>query len=199
MPPDARFARFTPFLSEGRRGQLDLGLHGCSDCRVSGFAGRDVFLDVRRTPLEDEGPVTAYLMLEDAGVMQALRGIVRTGPAPGTAVLHLTDEFVGQRRMFSRAPLALRAKLRGLAEGAQEWDTFTRDLSAGGLRVARRPEWDGAEAVQVTLLPAPDVRLVLEAEVVRVDDDGLGLRFTRIEPAERALLAELTIAYHRSD
>jgi hypothetical protein len=189
---------FMPLLAEGTRGQLDLGIHGCSDCRVAGFAGPNVFLEVRDGVHLGEESQPAYLVLEDGSQLRAMRGRVERGDLPGTAVLRMTDSFPGQRRLFSRAPLAVRTHVRSLGPGGSEWDTFTGDIGAGGVRLARRPEWDGATGCELTLAPAESVQIVVEAAVVRVEPDALGLRFTRIEPSARALLAELALAFHRA-
>ena len=41
------------------------------------------------------------------------------------------------------------------------------------------------------------LRIEAEAEVVRVTDDDLSLRFTRIEPASVVLLQQIALAYYR--
>jgi hypothetical protein len=189
---------FTPFIAEGRTAQLDLGVHGCSDCRIAGFAGADVFLDVREGLLPGGEERPAYLLLEDGDKLRAMRGRVEAGRTAGTAVLRVTDPFTGQRRLFSRAPLAVRTHVRSLVADATEWDTFTRDVSAGGVSLARRAEWDGAMTCELTLAPAEAVRIVVEAEVVRIEEHALGMRFTAIEPSGRLLMAELALAFHRA-
>jgi hypothetical protein len=189
---------FTPFIAEGRHAQLDLGVHGCSDCRIAGFAGSDVYLDVRDGLLQDARARPAYLLLEDGDQLRAVRGRVEAGRTSGTAVLRVTDAFSGQRRLFSRAPLAVRTHVRSIATGGSEWDTFTRDISAGGVALARRPEWDGAMTCELTLAPAEGVGVVVQADVVRIEEHALGLRFTGIEPSDRVLMAELALAFHRA-
>jgi hypothetical protein len=199
MPmPDTMASNFSPLISEGRHALLDLGVVGCSDCRIAGFAGNDVFLDVRAGLLDGIQTRPGYLLLDDSGTLRATRGSVSAGRSPGTAVLRVTDRFTGQRRLFSRAPLAVRTHVRGLGGAAAEWDTFTRDISAGGVAIARRAEWDGAMSCELTLAPAEAVELVVQAEVRRVEADALGLRFTEVAPSARALLAELALAYHRT-
>jgi hypothetical protein len=186
---------FTPLLAEGREAQLDLGLHGYAPCRITGFAGPDIFLQVDDR-FADAGELTAYLLLDDgAGHLQALRGRVHHR-GDGTALLHLTDAFSGQRRLFSRAPLVLPAHVRGVQDGA-EWDTFTRDISAGGVGLTRQPAWDGDEHLAVTLSLGADVDIEFTGVVLRVGDDAIGLQFRAIDAGTRALLAELALAYHR--
>jgi PilZ domain len=187
-------AVFTPLLAEGRCAQLDLGLAGSAPCRITGFAGPQVFLAVEDRLFADGEAHAGYLLLDGGDEhIQALRGKVRR-IAPGRAVMQLTDPFSGQRRLFSRAPLVLPAHVGGASGG--EWDTFTRDVSAGGVRLARQSGWDGGDECTLTLRLGDDLRISVAAEVCRVSEDSLGLRFTRIEPEHRALLAELAVAYH---
>lgn len=187
-------ATFTPLLSEGRLGQLDLGLNGCEPCRITGFAGRDVFLKVEDRLFTGGSVLPGYLLLDDRGTLQAVRGTVEhTGPA--SAVLHLSDSVAGQRRLFSRAPLVLPAQVRDL-DSERRWDTFTRDISAGGLRIARHAGSDDRSERSAITLSIADVRFVVEAITTHVANDGIGMRFVHIEPEHRAMLAELAVAYH---
>jgi hypothetical protein len=187
-------ATFTPLLAEGRLGQLDLGVKGCEPCRITGFAGRDVFLKVEDRLFSEAGVLPGYLLLDDRGTLQAVRGTAEhTGP--GSAVLRLSDGVAGQRRLFSRAPLVLPAHLRDL-DSERHWDTFTRDVSAGGLRIARSATADDRSQRSAITLTIADVRFVAEAVTTHVASDGIGMRFVHIEPEHRALLAELAIAYH---
>jgi hypothetical protein len=185
---------FTPLLSEGRTGHLDLGLNGCEPCRITGFAGPDVFLKIDGRLFSEGRVLPGYLLLDDGGTLQAVRGAAeRTGP--GAAVLHLSDSVGGQRRMFSRAPLVLPARVRDL-DSERCWDTFTRDISAGGLRIARSSATDDRSARSAITLSIADVQVVAEAVTTHVSSDGIGVRFVRIEPDHRAALAELALAYH---
>jgi hypothetical protein len=182
-------------LTEGTDGMLDLGVGGSAPCRVTGFAGRRVFLQVRAAAMAAEGVVTGYLLLEDGGRMQALRGRIES-MADGTAVLLLTDAFDGQRRVFSRAPLALRARL--CTDEGGGLPTFTRDVSAGGVAVDRPDGWDGRPGCSVEIELAPGVTVQALADVVRDAGGELGLRFAEIGSEDRSVLAELALAYHRA-
>ena len=187
-------ATFTPLLSEGRLGQLDLGLNGCEPCRITGFAGRDVFLKVEDHLFAEGSVLPGYLLLDDSGTLQAVRGTVeRTGA--DSAVLHLSDGVAGQRRLFSRAPLVLPAHVRDL-DSERRWDTFTRDVSAGGVRIARDAAFDDRTQRSAITLTVADVRFVAEVVTTHVASDGIGMRFVNIQPEHRALLAELALAYH---
>jgi hypothetical protein len=187
---------FTPRLAEGRRAQLDLGPAGARDCRITGFAGAQVFLAVDDALFADGDAHAGYLLLDGGDEhLQAVRGrVVRGGP--GVAVMHLADPFSGQRRTFSRAPLVLPVGVRG--EDGDEWDTVTRDISAGGLALARQPAWHGERRATLTVRVGSEVRFSAEAEVRRVSAASLGMSFTRIADTHRALLAELALAYHRA-
>jgi hypothetical protein len=186
-------AVFTPLLAEGRPAQLDLGPAGSRPCRILGFAGPQVFLAVDDALFAEDQVHTGYLLLDSGDEhMQAVRGRVRL-TEPGKALMELTDAFAGQRRLFSRAPLVLPVQVEG---SAGEWDTFTRDISAGGMRIARQSGWDGAERCTLRIRVGDELRIPVEAEICRVSEDSLGVRFAQIAPDHRALLAELAIAYH---
>jgi PilZ domain len=185
-----------PQLVEGQPARLDIG--ESLRCRIIGFSGSDVVLSLQEQP--EEPPAvgdSAYLMIEAAdGRIQAVRG--RIGSPPGEEViLRLSDDIrLGQRRTFSRAPLSLPAKVRSL-DGGDAWSTVTRDVSAGGVCVARDGSPDpGAGSLEVRIQVA-DHEVVAEAVAVRVTGADLGLRFEQIERDDRMLLASLALAYHR--
>jgi hypothetical protein len=73
---------------------------------------------------------------------------------------------------------------------------MTRDVSAGGVCVAREGADPGEGSVQVRIQVA-NHEVVAEARAVRVTNDDLGLRFEEIERDDRMLLASLALAYHR--
>jgi hypothetical protein len=189
-------APFTPLLAEGRRARLDLGLAGVRDCRITGFAGARVFLAVADDLFAEGDVQPGYLLLDGGGEhLQAVRGRARR-VAPGTAVMQLSDAFSGQRRVFSRAPLVLPVGVG--SEAGAEWQTFTRDISAGGVALARQSAWDGAERCTLTVRIGADISFGAEAELRRASELTLGMSFVRIEPEHRAMLAELALAYHRA-
>ena len=183
-----------PQLVEGQPARLDIG--ESLPCRVIGFSGSDVVLALEAQP-EDPPALGdhAYLLIESAGRMQALRG--RIGSPPGTEViLRLSDDIrLGQRRTFSRAPLELPARVRSL-DGGDGWSTITRDVSAGGVCLAREGADPGTSSLEVRIQVA-DHEVVAEAVAVRVTVADLGLRFEEIARDDRMLLASLALAYHR--
>jgi c-di-GMP-binding flagellar brake protein YcgR len=112
-------------------------------------------------------------------------------------VVAVTDDFqLGQRRRYSRAPLAVPARLRSSA-GGEEWETVTRDLSAGGVRVARTGA-PGEDADELTLVLAALGGISGTAAVVRRTDSDLSLRFTAIEDDAVVLLQQVCVEYYRS-
>jgi PilZ domain-containing protein len=184
-----------PQLVEGQVARLDVG--ASLPCRVIGFSGRDVVLALdARLPEELDDPVGGYLLLESGGHLRAVRGQLAS-PAGEEIVWRLTDDIrLGQRRQFSRAPLALPARLTN-ADG-KEWTTVTRDVSAGGVGVARRGADPGTGPLELRLvLVEGQHEIVAEVSVARETAADLGLRFERIEREDRLQLAALAFAYHR--
>jgi hypothetical protein len=182
-----------PRLVEGQPARLDIGVS--LPCRIIGFSGPDVVLSLEEWPEERPQPgQPAYLLIEAAGRMQAVRGHIGQ-PAGEELVLRLSDDIrLGQRRIFSRAPISLPARVR--PHGGQEWSTTTRDVSAGGICVGREGADPGDGALDVRIQVA-DHEVVAEAVAVRVTDEEVGLRFEEIGREDRMLLASLALAYHR--
>ena len=192
---------FASALSEGQPAQIDLGEDALS-CRVVGFTGADVMLAPQGTiPPDALGPsgLIAYLLIEAGGSLQALKAHIRAGFTEGELVATLLDPFrLGQRRNFSRAPLVLPAHLRPAGTTGDPKTTFTRDISAGGLRVAKQSSYVEADLHEVVLgLVQANREIRALAETVRVTDGDVSLKFTDIEAEDRLILAQLTFAYHR--
>lgn len=191
---------FASALSEGQPAQLDLGEEAVP-CLVVGFQGSDVMLAPGSALPDDAiGPRTiAYLLIEAGGMLHALKAHIREGYAEGELVATLLDPFrLGQRRNFSRAPIVLPAHLRPGGDEDKPWTTFTRDVSAGGLRVARQSGYREAGEHEVVLgLVQADREIRATATEVRVTDADLSLNFLEIAAEDRLLLAQLTFAYHR--
>jgi hypothetical protein len=190
---------FGSALSEGQPAQLDLGKEAVP-CHVVGFNGADIVLAFENEP--DNGlPANglSFLLIESDGRLHALKAFVRSGSAEGEYVATLLDRFrLGQRRNFSRAPLVLPVHLRPLGDEDKPWTSFTRDISAGGLRVARQGSYREAEYHEIAIgLVGADREIRATATPVRVTDADLSLSFTAIEAEDRLLLAQLTFAYHR--
>src|SRR3954447_8768007 len=192
---------FASALSEGQPAQIDLGEEAVA-CLVVGFVGSDVVI-APTGPIPPEAigrdGLTAYLLIDAGGSLQALKAEVRKGYSEGELIATLLDPFrLGQRRNFSRAPLVLPAHLRPAGDQDPPATTFTRDVSAGGLRVARQSSYREADLHEVVLgLVQANREVRVLAETVRVTDKDVSLRFTEIEAEDRLLLAQLTFAYHR--
>jgi hypothetical protein len=185
-------------LSEGQPAQLDLG-EEVVRCRVVGFTGPEVVLELKGELPEDAlGPgAVTFLVIEAEGRLHALKAKLSHGSAESEMVVTLLDSF-GQRRLFSRAPLVLPAHLRPAGDAGDPWTTFTRDISAGGLRVARQSSYREAEEHEVVIgLVQASHEISARAKAVRVTDTDISLSFTEIAPEDRLLLAQLTFAYHR--
>ena len=192
-----------PQLFEGQVARLDVvygeraGMGESIACRIIGFSGPDVMLALDTRPAQELAQgFPAYLLLEsDGGNLQAVRGELGV-PAGEEVVLRLIDDIrLGQRRVFSRAPLELPARLRS-TDGGTEWETRTLDISAGGVGVAREGVDPGDGTLKLTIQVA-DHEVAAEVRVMRVTPSELGLRFEEIERHDRLLLASLALAYHR--
>jgi PilZ domain-containing protein len=192
-------------LTEGQVVQLDLGGKTTAlPCRVLGFGGSTVMLAPvvpATAPTADaiESGREAYVVLDDDNQVHALRARVRPGSEPGEIVITVTDSFrLGQRRRYSRAPLSLPAEVSALPAG-ETWATVTRDISAGGVRMARTgAAGEQADMLKVVLSSPPAaLRIETTAEVVRRSQRDLSLRFCEIAEADVALLTQITVAYYR--
>ena len=191
---------FASALTEGQPAQLDLGEEAVP-CLVVGFSGAEVVLAPSgEIPPEALAPgQISYLLIEAGGNLQALKAHVRKGTMDGELVATLLDPFrLGQRRTFSRAPLVLPAHLRPLGDENAPATTFTRDVSAGGMRIARQSSYRDAGLHDVVLgLVQANREIKATAESVRLTDTDVSFSFVEIEAEDRLLLAQLTFAYHR--
>jgi hypothetical protein len=191
---------FASALTEGQPAQLDLGEEAVP-CLVVGFSGAEVVLapsgDIPPEAL-DPGHAS-YLLIDAGGSLQALKAQVRKGSMDGELVATLLDPFrLGQRRTFSRAPLVLPAHLRPLGDEEPPKTTFTRDVSAGGMRIARQSSYREADVHEVVLgLVQANREIKATAETVRTTNTDVSFSFVEIEAEDRLLLAQLTFAYHR--
>jgi len=170
-------------------------------CLVVGFTGADVVLQPTAELAPDalSSGLTTYLLIEAGGTLQALKAEVCRSGQDGELVATLLDPFrLGQRRTFSRAPLVLPAHLHPLGEDGPPKTTFTRDVSAGGLRVARQSSYRPADVHQVVIgLVQANREITATARTVRETGSDVSLSFVEIEPEDRLILAQLTFAYHR--
>jgi hypothetical protein len=191
---------FASALSEGQPAQLDLGEEAVP-CLVVGFTGADVVL-APSGPLPEDFIASghlSYLLIDAGGSLQALKANVRPAGPDGELVATLLDPFrLGQRRTFSRAPLVLPAHLHPLGVDTPPKTTFTRDISAGGLRIARQSSYVPADVHSVVIgLVQANREIKATAETVRATNTDVSLSFVEIEAEDRLILAQLTFAYHR--
>ena len=192
-------------LTEGQVVQLDLGgKTSALPCCVIGFTGPAVLLAPIVPPT---APTTeaiqsgreAYVVIDDDQQVSALRATVRPGSEPGEVLVTVIDAFrLGQRRRYSRAPLALQATVAALP-GGRPWETVTRDISAGGARIARVGQDDEqSDRLSVTLSStAAGLTIEAEADVVRRSQRDLAISFSEIAEDDVALLTQITVAYYR--
>jgi hypothetical protein len=192
-------------LTEGQVVQLDLGgKTSALPCCVIGFTGPAVLLAPIVPPTAPTADAIqagreAYVVIDDDQQVHALRATVRPGSEPGEVLINVTDAFrLGQRRRYSRAPLALQATI-AVPPGGQPWETVTRDISAGGARIARTGnDGEQADRLAVTLSsPAAGLRIETQADVVRRSQRDLAISFAEISEGDVALLTQITVAFYR--
>jgi len=192
-------------LTEGQVVQLDLGgKTSALPCCVIGFTGPAVLLAPIVPPTAPTADAIqagreAYVVIDDDRQVHALRATVRPASEPGEVIIDVTDAFrLGQRRRYSRAPLALQATI-AVPAGGQPWETVTRDISAGGARIARiGHDGEQEDRLAVTLSsPAAGLHIATQADVVRRSQRDLAISFREISEDDVALLTQITVAYYR--
>jgi hypothetical protein len=197
-------------LVEGALVSLDVGRDATPLlCRIVAFGGDDVVLHPRSQPDVDQHAALArgeesYMLLDAGNDLQALRCRPSKPSDDGDVVVEITDHFrLGQRRMFSRADLVLPVTvtpLDGAGEPAGEaWKTFTRDVSAGGVRLARQSSYVAALNHAVVIqLPAGERPVETVVDIRRETDKDLGMRFLEIEADDRVRLEQAAIIWQRT-
>src|SRR5438046_853312 len=113
-------------------------------CRVVAF-GRDDVLLAPHKALDGLQQAAlrrgedAYLLLDAGSDLRALRCRPSSLTEAGDVVALITDGIrLGQRRMFSRADLVLPTSVTPLGGAGEPLMTFTRNVGAGGVRLARQ-------------------------------------------------------------
>jgi hypothetical protein len=197
-------------LVEGALVSLDVGREAEPLlCRIVAFGGDDVVLHPNTEPDADQhvalaGGVESYLLLDAGNDVRALRCRPSKPNEAGDVVAEITDQFrLGQRRMFSRADLVLPVTvtpLDGAGQPAGEaWKTFTRDVSAGGVRLARQSGYSAAARHAVVIqLPAGERPVETIVEIRRETATDLGMCFVTIEPDDRVRLEQAAIIWTRT-
>lgn len=174
-------------------------------CRVIAFGRDDVVLapdgalDVSQqealTREED-----AYLLLDAGSDLRALRCRPSTVTEAGDVVAQITDGIrLGQRRIFSRADLVVPTTVTPVDGAGEPWLTFTRNVGAGGVCLARQSGHVAAarHAVEIQL-PGEDRPIAAVAEVRHEAVDDLGMGFVSIEPDDRMRLEQAAMSWHRA-
>jgi hypothetical protein len=197
-------------LVEGALVSLDVGREAAPLlCRIVAFGGADVVLHPKAEPDVDQqvalaAGVESYLLLDAGNDVRALRCKPSMPNEAGDVVAEITDQFrLGQRRMFSRADLVLPVTVTAL-DGAGEavgeaWKTFTRDVSAGGVRLARQSGYAAAPRHAVVIqLPAGEKPVETVVEIRRETATDLGMCFIGIEPDDRVRLEQAAIIWTRT-
>jgi PilZ domain len=197
-------------LVEGALVSLDVGREAEPLlCRIVAFGGDDVVLHPNAKPDVDQqaalvAGVESYLLLDAGNDLHALRCKPSKPTEAGDVVAEITDRFrLGQRRMFSRADLVLPVTVTPLDAAGQPageaWKTFTRDVSAGGVRLARQSGYvqAGKHAV-VIQLPAGERPVETVVDIRRETDKDLGMRFLTIEADDRVRLEQAAIIWQRT-
>lgn len=194
-------------MREGDDLVLELGGSRSLRCRIVTVDGPDVVVLVDGGVPSATAAVTAsgapaFATFERDGQIHARKGVVRIHAGADRLALRVTDTFtVGHRRAHTRAPLALAVRRQPLdASGApagSAQDERTLDLSASGARLACAAAPAPGDRQLVTLeLPGGAAVGPLRSTVVRVQEDGVALRFDRVGTEDRARLALLVLGWH---
>lgn len=189
-----------PGLTEGKSVYLDVGTGTkLLDCTVVAFLGSAVLVMPRIPPSEAEREWvlsgSTDLLVDFDDHLEAHPSTVRE--AGQALIVHVKElASLGQRRWWSRGPITLDARLVPQPPGPAPTDTTTADVSAGGVQVNRVPGMPIWPRYELTLsgtgLTDP---IVVEAVPARVLADRFGLRFTRIDAADRQRLAQLVLRF----
>lgn len=178
---------------EWRKGSREL-----LECRVLAFVGPTVLV----VPLEPVPPAaeewlaggSSNLLVEHGDHFKDLPCHVRRAGDAFAVVVPETTSLV-QRRWWSRAHIELSATLVAQPAGVlAPMETETLDVSPGGVHVRRPAGMRVWPRYELTLegdgLVEP---ITVEAVPAHVREDGLSLRFSRIEPDDRERLTYLVL------
>ena len=104
-------------------------------------------------------------------------------------MLRLTDDIrLGQRRVFSRAPIPLPVRVRE-PRTAPTGPATTRDVSAGGVCVGREGADPGDGPLELTITVASHEVVAAGARRCGSPTSEIGVQFEHIQDADRLLLA----------
>jgi hypothetical protein len=173
-------------------------------CRIIAFGRDDVVLAPHgRLDLLQHDALTrgedAYLLLDAGSDLRALRCRPSAVTDAGDVVAQITDGIrLGQRRMFSRADLVVPTTVAPLDGSGAPWMTFTRNVGAGGVRLARQSGYVAAVRHGVEIqLPGEEWPVGAVAEIRHETADDFGMSFVTIEPDDRMRLEQAAITWQR--
>jgi hypothetical protein len=196
-------ALFDLSLQEGDLVHLDIGnTNEGVECMLTGFFGPDFVLMPtqgvsRRTRVTLPSQPVAYVWIKYRGRYLAQRGVVFPDVNDDQLIFRVTDTFrIGQRRAYSRAPLAFPIEIEPLGVEAEPWQAVTADVSAGGLRLAPVDLAVFGPENGLTIAVG-DERVRAKAVVVREDPRAIGMRYTLMADQDRLRFAQLALAWHR--
>ena len=175
------------------------------DCRVLGIEGSVATLaniDAGSGELLGSSvpAVPGYLVFDHIGGKVALKGIATASTTQGPELLFVVIDGVQlpERRSAGRVQVAAVARMFALAsmqEGPQ-FETPLADLSISGMRVARHPSLDEAARYRLELyIGGAQTPIRCTAEVARRTPTHVGLKFTDLQEADRALLDGIVRAH----
>jgi hypothetical protein len=171
---DAEVVRCRPV---GPPGRLELGLAFAAAPATAGVELRRLLDRHARGPATCRSPEAGTERRPELA-RAALAGVPRGGSAdPG-------DRRESARRSYERRVIAL-------ADGAPRV-VIGRDLSLGGMRIEAGAPLEPGQRVRLALhVRAGEVPLVVQAEVVRTDESGAGLRFDSLSDSSREYLGRM--------
>jgi hypothetical protein len=178
------------------------------DCRVQSVAGPVALLD-RVGELDEEvrprlNPGSmCMLAFTHQNAVVGLRGIATAASEDLSQLAFVVADGVQveERRSVERVPLVTRTRIaavdhEGVAESFTE--TFTADLSLGGVRVGLRPALGSGPRFRLELYFRGDsAPVACEADLARETPTHLGLRFTDVTPLDRVRIASVLAEHQR--
>ena len=190
---------FASTLTEGQPAQLDLGDEAFPAWSSASPAPKSCSPPTAELPedaLESDGE--SYLLIDAGGSCRRSR--------PASARLQRRRARRDAARpvpprsapdLQPRAARPARAPAPAGRRGAPA-TTFTRDVSAGGLRVKRQSTYRPADVHSIVIaLVQAEREIRATAATVRETSEDVSLSFVEIGAEDRLILAQLTFAYHR--
>ncbi|MGA2928289.1 MAG: PilZ domain-containing protein, partial [Solirubrobacteraceae bacterium] len=179
------------------------------DCIVASVLGPTATLIPVREVLPEtlellEAGSPAYLSFTHHGALVALRGVASAASASGDEVYFVVTDGVQvpQRRGAERVPLITHAQLQTIDDAGNAIgptiDTVTANLSSGGALIAVRPGIGESPRFAIQFFFGRERTAVrCEASLARRTATHIGVGFTRMDAADRAVLANILADYER--